>query len=166
MAWMYLPVLFVGFAFVATVLVTGSVALRAPLWDIVFRDAAFSEVQQRGFPCRQISLRDADAIGRILGPEPTTSELGELTLVTLAVFSGSTDMAGFITDIEQQRQALLDRMRERQLMRVKDISTVEWVSRVWVVQQFLSRAEVAVRGIIWLAPKTATGKHSAVSRRR
>lgn len=82
--------------------------------------------------------------------------MGELTLAVLTVLSGSTDTAAFAADINERRQVLLDRMGGRQLARAKQISSVEWASRVWVVQRFLSRAEVAVRGIVWLVPKTVT----------
>ncbi len=156
MTWLYLPALFVAFAFVALLFVTGGLALRAPEWDVAFHELAFSEARRRGFARRQFSLRDRNAIARMAGAEPTPSEAGELTLAALTVFSGSTDAAAFTTEIEQRRLELLDRMCERQLARVNKISSVEWASRVWVVQRFLSRVEVAARGIVWLVPKTVT----------
>lgn len=156
MTWLYLPALFAAFAFVAMLFVTGGLALRAPEWDVAFHELAFSEARRRGFARRQFSLRDRNAIARMAGAEPEISETSELTLTALTVLSGSTDMAAFTANIEQRRLELLDRMCERQLARVNKISSVEWASRVWVVQRFLSRVEVATRGILWLAPKTVT----------
>lgn len=156
MTWLYLPALFVAFAFVAMLFVTGGLALRAPRWDVAFYELAYGEAERRGFARRQFSLRNAAAIKRMAGAEPNPSELGELTLAALTVLSGSTDTATFTSDIEERRLELLDRMCERQLARVNKISSIEWASRVWVIQRFLSRAEVAARGIIWLVPKTVT----------
>ncbi|WP_100475426.1 hypothetical protein [Mycobacteroides abscessus] len=151
MIWLWVPLEIISVLLVLVVVVTGTTVFRAPEWAAAFHELARQEARRRGFTIRQISLNDGLAIQRMAGETPETPEDSELELKMIGVLSGSTDDYALTADLAERRQKLLDRMLHRQLRRVEQISTIQWASRVWVAQRFVSRAEIALRGIAWLA---------------
>lgn len=154
MSWLWVPVAMAATWFMIAVFIGGMVSFRAPEWSEAFHHLAFLEARRRGFADRKWSLEDAVAISKMAGPEPVSSENvdAETQIHALAVLSGS-DIEDLTADITARREALLGRMLDRQLGRVQHIRTIRWTARIWVIQRFLSRLEVAIRGMAWLVPR-------------
>ncbi len=157
MSWLWVPVAMAATWFMISVFIAGVVAFRAPEWSEAFHHLAFLEARRRGFADRKRSLEDVVAISKMAGPEPVSSENVDAgtEIQALAVLSGS-DIEDLTVDITARREALLGRMLDRQLGRVQNIRTIRWTARIWVIQRFLSRLEVAIRGMAWVVPRCLT----------
>lgn len=150
MDWFWFPAALVSTWFLIAVLVVGAVAFRAPTWSNAFYGLAWDEAVRRGLDRGIPSLQAEAMVLKMAGDEPTTPEYPDMELKALAVLSGSTNLAELTAEIQARRDALLEQMCDRQCRRVEHISTLRWASRIWIAQRFLSRLEVAARGVVWL----------------
>jgi hypothetical protein len=155
MSWLWVLVAMAATWFMISVFVTGALAFRAPEWSEAFHHFAFLEARRRGLADRKWSVEEGTAIAKMAGPEPVNLENVDMEIEALAVLSGN-DLKELAVDISARREALLGRMLDRQLGRVEHVDTIRWTARIWVIQKFFSRLEVAIRGVVWLVPRCLT----------
>jgi hypothetical protein len=159
MTWIWVAATTATTGFLAMVLVLGATVFRSRDWDEAFTAVAQWEEERRGLNNRKLSQDEKRAIRLMLGPEPARPEdsgspFRGVGLHTFSVLSGYGDVRVLAADVVERREERLGEALRRQLLQVKRFGTVRWASRAWVVQKQLSRIEVAVRGMVWLLPRS------------
>lgn len=159
MIWIWVAATTATTWFLAMVLVLGATAFRSRHWAEAFTTIAKWEEERRGLDSRKLTSDERHAIGVMIGPEPASPDdsgkpFRGLGLRTFSIVSGYGDVRALAAHVVERRETLLGDALGRQLRQVARFRTVRWASRAWVVQKQLSRIEVAVRGIVWLLPRS------------
>ncbi len=159
MTWIWVAATTLMTWFVLGISLLGATVFRSRRWEQEFAKAANQEVIRRGLQDRTLSRDEQNAVDTMAGNKPAHPDnlgvpLHGLGLRAFAVLAGCSDSRELAVLIAERRKELLGRALERQAVQARRFTTVRWAARAWVVQKWLSRAEVAVKGIVWLGRRS------------
>ena len=159
MTWIWVAATTATTLFLIMAVVLGATAFRSRHWDKAFTAIARWEEERRGLTNRKLSPDDKRAVRVMVGPESANPDdsgrpFRGLGMRTFSILNGYGDIRALAAHVVERRETLLGDALQRQLRQVARFRTVRWASRAWVVQKWLSRIEVAVRGMVWLLPRS------------
>ncbi|MDQ0649510.1 hypothetical protein QFZ53_003706 [Microbacterium natoriense] len=143
--------------FMVAVGLFGSLALKAPSWDLEFLALAYHDWTRRGLTDRKHSMSEELHMQRYIGhkqvaEEPDLEERGRIVR-TIAVLIGSNDHDALQAQLDTRSHELLMTALTSVFRSVENISNLNVASRVWVLRRWAALSVVLWHGLKWFLPR-------------
>jgi len=135
----------------------GSLALKAPSWDLEFMALAYHDWTRRGLIGREHSMSEEVHLQRFIGhkqaPEEADLETRERIVRTIAVLIGADDRESLQALLDAQSHELLEAALIGVFTSVENISNLNVASRVWALRRWSALSVVLWYGLKWFLPR-------------
>jgi len=138
----------------------GSLALKAPTWDLEFLALARCDWTRRGLRGRKRSMSEELHMQRYIGrtqvEEEPDLEKREQIVRTIAVLIGDHNHDALRAHLDTRSQEMLRTALSGVSTSVKNISSLNLASRVWVLRRWAALSAVLWQGLTWFLPRCFT----------
>ena len=143
--------------FMVAVGLFGSLAVKAPSWDLEFLALAYHDWTRRGLIGRTHSTSEELHMRRYIGkkqvPEEPDHEERERIVRTIAVLIGVDDHDALQVQLDTRSQDLLMKALTGVFKSVENVSNLGMASRVWVLRRWAALSVVLWHGLKWFLPR-------------
>lgn len=143
--------------FMVVISLFGSLALKAPNWDLEFLALAYHDWTRRRLDDRKLSTSEELHLRRYIGQkqvaeEPDLEERARIVR-TITVLIGADDHDALQAQLDTRSEELLMTALTDVFKSVENISNLNVASRVWVLRRRAALSVVLWHGLKWFLPR-------------